>query len=109
LFLQERHVAVAVELVPVVDALRRRGGQRQLARIFEEPGWLAHLTPPSNPKSEYRNPKQIQNPNTQIQNQGEARLERFGSRICFGFRYSDFGFISPPPGLGRARSPRTPP
>ena len=47
-----------------------------------------------NPKSEYRNPKQYQNPNDQNANPqvGQFRILDFVLRICFGFRASDFGF-----------------
>jgi hypothetical protein len=63
----------------------------------------AHL---KNPKSEARNPKQIQNSNIEGSKQdrppdrpGVAASERvcgfehliFGFRVCFGFRISDFG------------------
>ncbi len=49
---------------------------------------------PANPKSEYRNPKQIQNPKYQCPKPTWRRLAvlNFGFWICLGFRYSDFGF-----------------
>jgi hypothetical protein len=71
---------------------------------------------PPNPNIEYRNPKQIQNSNSQMPETGKqqmppgvraqkAGIECFGIRIliivaCFGFRALDFGFIfdHPPDG-----------
>jgi hypothetical protein len=42
LLAQHHLVGVLVELVPVVDALRRRRCHWQLARVFHESGRLAH-------------------------------------------------------------------
>src|SRR5207237_1241597 len=46
-----------------------------------------------NPKFEYRNPKQTRNSKSQTRNPIlQVIVWCFGFRICFGFRYSDFGF-----------------
>src|SRR5881628_565284 len=50
------------------------------------------------PKSEIRNPKEARNPNAEIRRQAPGPLwplvSDFGLRISFGFRLSDFGFVS---------------
>src|SRR5262249_14141333 len=51
---QQRLVGVAVELVPVVDAIRGRADERQLARIVEKPGRLAHGEIPGNEPQSHR-------------------------------------------------------
>jgi hypothetical protein len=74
---------------------------------FHRPG--ANAMRP-NPNIEYRNPKQIRNPNSQMPETGKQRMtpgvraqkagiECFGIRIliigpCFGFRASDLGFVA---------------
>src|SRR5262249_33282472 len=81
--------------------------------------FLTQLSRSRNPKSEYRNPKQTRSPKPQIRNgdktdsylalepkfvesskPGNNGLAAFGLgfrismiRVCFGFRYSDFGFF----------------
>src|SRR5262249_3624325 len=40
--LQHRLVGMLVEFMPIAHARRWRPSQRQLAREFEESGWLAH-------------------------------------------------------------------
>src|SRR5437773_7963030 len=46
------------------------------------------------PKSEARNPKSETNSKSQIRNpRCPFRIWEFGFRICFGFRYSTFGFL----------------
>src|ERR1043166_2788526 len=51
-----------------------------------------------NPKSEVRNPKEARNPKPEIRRQTPGLLwllvSAFGLRISFGFRVSDFGFVS---------------
>jgi hypothetical protein len=51
-----------------------------------------------NPKSEYRNPKQMQNPNRQTPNPRLPRFEHrpFGFVSDFGFRNSDLALLSSP-------------
>jgi hypothetical protein len=88
----------------------------------------ARITHAKNPKHEIRNPKQIRNPKSEIQNtkpnnpkfkiqnpKGVAAKSPFSdflflilSRICFGFRDSDFEFClenKGSPGEIRAEAP----
>src|SRR5260221_11474696 len=55
---------------------------------------MIHPHQVANSKSEYRNPKQIRISKSPNPKQYAFRLGHleFGFRLCFGFRYPDFGF-----------------